>query len=368
MGLEHFRQTAKELASFAFEEKRRDTIIRKEPIGVSGLITPWNFPTKQTSTKCGSAIAAGCTVVLKPSELTPFSAIILAEVFEAAGVPKGVFNLVNGTGEVVGNGISAHPDIDFVSFTGSGLTGQKISENAAKTIKKVALELGGKSPMIILDDYDMEKAAEMALSNVIFNSGQVCTLASRTLIPALKQEEFIEAVKKLLPNFKVGTPNQEKSRLGPLISQKQFDRVQGYIQKGIDEGATLAIGGLGKPAELEKGYYVKPTVFTNVKNEMTIAQEEIFGPVMSVITYDSLDEAIEIANDTIYGLAGYVIGEDREKIRKIASSIRAGRITVNQASSDYSAPFGGYKQSGVGREWGDYGIEEYLEVKSVVGI
>jgi len=368
MGLNHFEQAAKELAAFEFEENRGTTVIRKEPIGVCGLITPWNFPMNQTSTKLASAFAAGCTVVLKPSELTPFSAIILAEVFEAAGVPKGVFNLVNGTGEVVGNGISAHPDIDFVSFTGSGLTGQKISENAAKTIKKVALELGGKSPMIILDDYDMEKAAEMALSNVIFNSGQVCTLASRTLIPALKQEEFIEAVKKLLPNFKVGTPNQEKSRLGPLISQKQFDRVQGYIQKGIDEGATLAIGGLGKPAELEKGYYVKPTVFTNVKNEMTIAQEEIFGPVMSVITYDSLDEAIEIANDTIYGLAGYVIGEDREKIRKIASSIRAGRITVNQASSDYSAPFGGYKQSGVGREWGDYGIEEYLEVKSVVGI
>ena len=368
MGFNHFEQAAKELAAFEFEENRGTTVIRKEPIGVCGLITPWNFPMNQTSTKLASAFAAGCTVVLKPSELTPFSAIILAEVFEAAGVPKGVFNLVNGTGEVVGNGISAHPDIDFVSFTGSGLTGQKISENAAKTIKKVALELGGKSPMIILDDYDMEKAAEMALSNVIFNSGQVCTLASRTLIPALKQEEFIEAVKKLLPNFKVGTPNQEKSRLGPLISQKQFDRVQGYIQKGIDEGATLAIGGLGKPAELEKGYYVKPTVFTNVKNEMTIAQEEIFGPVMSVITYDSLDEAIEIANDTIYGLAGYVIGEDREKIRKIASSIRAGRITVNQASSDYSAPFGGYKQSGVGREWGDYGIEEYLEVKSVVGI
>src|SRR5699024_2161346 len=298
MGFNHFEQAAKELAAFEFEENRGTTVIRKEPIGVCGLITPWNFPMNQTSTKLASAFAAGCTVVLKPSELTPFSAIILAEVFEAAGVPKGVFNLVNGTGEVVGNGISAHPDIDFVSFTGSGHTGQKISENAAKTIKKVALELGGKSPMIILDDYDMEKAAEMALSNVIFNSGQVCTLASRTLIPALKQEEFIEAVKKLLPNFKVGTPNQEKSRLGPLISQKQFDRVQGYIQKGIDEGATLAIGGLGKPAELEKGYYVKPTVFTNVKNEMTIAQEEIFGPVMSVITYDSLDEAIEIANDT----------------------------------------------------------------------
>lgn len=368
MGLQHFKQAAKELETFAFEEKRRNSVIRKEPIGVSGLITPWNFPTNQTSIKLASAFAAGCTVVLKPSELTPFAAIILAEVFEAAGVPKGVFNLVNGTGEIVGNRISSHPDIDFVSFTGSGRTGQKISENAAKTVKKVALELGGKSPMIILDDTDMKKAANMAVSNVIFNSGQVCTLASRTIIPASKQDEFVEAVKELLPRFAVGSPEDEKSAIGPLISQQQFDRVQGYIQKGMDEGATVASGGLGKPAGLEKGYYVKPTVFTNVRNDMTIAQEEIFGPVMSIITYETLDEAIEIANDTIYGLAGYVIGEDEETVKKVASSIRAGRITVNEGASDYSAPFGGYKQSGIGREWGDYGIEEYLEVKAVVGI
>ena len=368
MGLEHFRQAAKELASFEFEEKRGDTIIRKEPIGVSGLITPWNFPTNQTSTKLASAIAAGCTVVLKPSELTPFAAIILAEVFEAAEVPKGVLNLVNGTGEVVGNGISSHPDIDFVSFTGSGRTGQKISENAAKTVKKVALELGGKSPMVVLDDYDMKKAAKMAVSNIIFNSGQVCTLASRTIVPASKQDEFVEAIKEILPSFKVGSPHNEDSALGPLISEQQFDRVQGYIQKGMDEGASLVGGGLGKPAGLEKGYYVKPTVFTNVSNDMTIAQEEIFGPVMSIISYETLDEAIEIANDTIYGLAGYVIGEDQEKLKKVASSIRAGRITVNKGASDYSAPFGGYKQSGIGREWGDYGIEEYLEIKSVLGM
>ena len=368
MGLQHFRQAAKELASFEFEESRGDTIIRKEPIGVSGLITPWNFPTNQTSTKLASAIAAGCTVVLKPSELTPFAAIILTEVFEAAGVPKGVFNLVNGTGEVVGNGISSHPDIDFVSFTGSGRTGQKISENAAKTIKKVALELGGKSPMIVLDDYDMKKAAKMAVSNIIFNSGQVCTLASRTIVPASKQDEFVEAIKEVLPSFEVGSPHNENSALGPLISEQQFDRVQGYIQKGMNEGATLVGGGLGKPEELEKGYYVKPTVFTNVSNDMTIAQEEIFGPVMSIISYETLDEAIEIANDTIYGLAGYVIGEDQEKLKKVASSIRAGRIIVNKGASDFSAPFGGYKQSGIGREWGDYGIEEYLEIKSVLGM
>lgn len=368
MGMQHFIQAAKELETFEFEEERDGTIIRKESIGVSGLITPWNFPTNQTATKIASAFAAGSPVVLKPSELTPFAAILLAEIFEAADVPKGVFNLVNGTGEVVGNGISSHPDIDFVSFTGSGKTGQKITENAAKTIKKVALELGGKSPMIILDDYDIKKAARLAVSNVIFNTGQVCTLASRTIIPASKKDAFVKAVKEVLTDIKVGPPENETSRLGPLISQDQFDRVQNYIQKGIDEGATLSMGGLGKPEGLETGYYVKPTVFTDVENHMTIAQEEIFGPVMSVITYDTLDEAIEIANDTIYGLAGYVIGNDSETLKKVASSIRAGRITVNKAPSDYSAPFGGFKQSGIGREWGDYGIEEYLEVKSIVGL
>ena len=368
MGLEHFQQAAKELETFIFEEQRGGTLIRKEPIGVSGLITPWNFPTNQTSTKLASAFAAGCTVVLKPSELTPFAAVILAEVFEAAGVPKGVFNLVNGTGEAVGNSISSHPDIDFISFTGSGVTGQKITENAAKTVKKVALELGGKSPMIVLDDMDMKEAAKKAVSNVTFNSGQVCTLASRTIIPSSKEEEFIKAVEEVIANIEVGSPENESSTLGPLISEQQFDRVQSYIQKGIDEGATLTAGGLGKPNGLETGYYVKPTVFTNVRNNMTIAQEEIFGPVMSVLTYDTLDEAIEIANDTIYGLAGYVLGNNEEKLKKVASSIRAGRIAVNNGSNDYSAPFGGYKQSGIGREWGDYGIEEYLEVKSIVGM
>lgn len=368
MGLEHFQQAAKELETFIFEEQRGGTLIRKEPIGVSGLITPWNFPTNQTSTKLASAFAAGCTVVLKPSELTPFAAVILAEVFEAAGVPKGVFNLVNGTGEVVGNSISSHPDIDFISFTGSGVTGQKITENAAKTVKKVALELGGKSPMIVLDDMDMKEAAKKAVSNVTFNSGQVCTLASRTIIPSSKEEEFIKAVEEVIANIEVGSPENENSKLGPLISEQQFDRVQSYIQKGIEEGATLTAGGLGKPNGLETGYYVKPTVFTNVRNNMTIAQEEIFGPVMSVLTYDTLDEAVEIANDTIYGLAGYVLGNNEEKLKKVASSIRAGRIAVNNGSNDYSAPFGGYKQSGIGREWGDYGIEEYLEVKSIVGM
>ncbi|EZH67035.1 aldehyde dehydrogenase [Bacillaceae bacterium JMAK1] len=368
MGLAHFRQVAKELETFEFTEKRGPTLIRKEAIGVSGLITPWNFPTNQTSTKLASAFAAGSTVVLKPSELTPYAALILTEVFEAAGVPKGVFNLVNGSGETVGDAISSHPDIDFVSFTGSGAVGQKISENAAKTIKRVALELGGKSPLIVLDDYDMKKAAKIAAGNVFANSGQVCTAATRTLVSKAKHDEFIEALKGVLPRFSVGNPRDEKTFYGPLVAEKQYDRVQDYIQKGIDEGAELIAGGTGKPEGLETGYYVKPTVFTNVKNDMTIAQEEIFGPVMSIITYDSLEEAIEIANDTIYGLAGYVVGEDEDTVQKVASSIRAGRISINNPPSDFSAPFGGYKQSGVGREWGEYGIEEYLEIKAVVGV
>src|SRR5690625_417429 len=321
MGLEHFQQAAKELETFIFEEQRGGTLIRKEPIGVSGLITPWNFPTNQTSTKLASAFAAGCTVVLKPSELTPFAAIILAEILDAAGVPKGVFNLVNGTGEVVGNGISSHPDIDFVSFTGSGATGKKITKNAIETIKKTALELGGKSPMIILDDADIDEAAKRAVSNVNFNSGQVCTLASRTIIPESKKDEFINSVKEKIANYKVGSPEDEESALGPVISKDQYDRVQSYIQKGIDEGATLVTGGLGKPEGLETGYYVQPTVFSDVDNQMTIAQEEIFGPVMSIITYNTLEEAIDIANDTIYGLAGYVIGNDKEKLTEVAKSI-----------------------------------------------
>jgi len=368
LGLSHFRQAAKELESFEFTERRGNTVIRKEPIGVSGLITPWNFPTNQPSTKLASAFAAGSTVVLKPSELTPFAAIILAEIFQAVGLPKGVFNLVNGTGEVVGNGISSHPDIDFVSFTGSGPVGQKITENAAKNIKKVALELGGKSPLIILDDVDMKKAAKIAVTNVVLNSGQVCSAATRTLVPKSKINEFTDAVKEVLPNFPFGDPQNANNFFGPLVSEKQYNRVQGYIKKGIEEGATLLIGGTGKPEGLEKGYYVKPTVFTNVKNDMVIAQEEIFGPVMSILTYDDLDEAIEIANDTVYGLAGYVVGEDKEKVRKVATSIRAGLINVNGAPFDFAACFGGYKQSGIGREWGAFGIEEYLEIKSVVGM
>lgn len=368
MGLAHFREAAKQLETFAFEERRGSSVIRKEPIGVSGLITPWNFPTNQTTTKIASAFAAGCTVVLKPSELTPYSALMLAEIFEDAGLPKGVFNLVNGTGESVGNAITSHPDVEFISFTGSGETGKIITKNAADTIKKVALELGGKSPLIVLDDFDIEIAVKIAVGNILYNCGQMCTAASRTLVPKDKVDQFVELAIKRLERYPVGDPLDPNSALGPVISQQQFDRVQYYIQKGIDEGATLAAGGLGKPEGIEKGYFVKPTIFTNVTNDMTIAQEEIFGPVMSVIAYETVDEAIEIANDTIYGLSAYVLGEDKKTIEKVAHSIRAGQVNINGAVADYSMPFGGYKQSGIGREWGDYGIEEYLEVKAINGI
>ncbi|MFS0788570.1 aldehyde dehydrogenase family protein [Shouchella sp. 1P09AA] len=368
MGLAHFKQAARALDSFSFSEEKDGHTLVKESIGVSGLITPWNFPTNQTSTKIAGAIAAGSPVVLKPAEKTPYAAMMLAEIIHEAGVPKGAFNLVNGTGDEVGDAISSHPDIDFVSFTGSGGVGEKIMQNAAKTIKKVALELGGKSPLVILEDANMKKAAKTAASNMFFNSGQVCTAATRILVPKTKKDEFEEAMKEAVSSYSMGNPREEGHTAGPLVSSGQWDTVQSYIQKGIDEGATVLVGGTGKPDGLDKGYFAKPTVFTDVTNDMIIAQEEIFGPVISLIYYDDLDHAIEIANDTIYGLAGYVFGQDPEKLRYVASNIRAGQITVNNAKTDFNAPFGGYKQSGIGREWGEFGIEEYLEVKAVLGM
>lgn len=368
MGLAHFKKTAEALKDYKFEEDHGNYKIIKETIGVSGLITPWNFPTNQTSTKIASAIAAGSPMVLKPAELTPFAAMILAEIIDESGVPKGAFNLVNGTGSTIGDGISSHPDIDFVSFTGSAGVGEKIMQNAAKTIKKVALELGGKSPLIVLDDADIEEAAKIAVSHISLNSGQVCTAATRIIIPESMKKDFEEAMKKAVSSFPVGDPLDKNVVTGPLVAKKQWDRVQSYIEKGIDEGATLLTGGTGKPDGLEKGYYVKPTIFTDVSNDMVIAQEEIFGPVTTVITYKDLDEALEIANDTVYGLAGYVVGEDQETLDYVAKNIRAGQIVVNDAEQDRSAPFGGFKQSGIGREWGAFGIEEYLEPKSVFGV
>lgn len=368
MGLAHFKKAAEALKTFSFSEDRDGHTLVKESIGVSGLITPWNFPTNQTATKIAGAIAAGSPVVLKPAEKTPYAAMILADIIHEAGVPKGAFNLVNGTGDVIGDGISSHPDIDFVSFTGSGGVGEKIMQNASKTIKKVALELGGKSPLVVLEDADMEKAAKTAVSNMFMNTGQVCTAATRILVPKTKKDEFEDAVQKVLPSFSMGNPREDGHNAGPLVSEGQWDTVQSYIQKGIDEGATVLVGGTGKPEGLNKGYFAKPTVFTNVSNDMVIAQEEIFGPVISIITYDDINHALEIANDTIYGLAGYVVGNDPEQLRYVASNIRAGQITVNNARTDFMAPFGGFKQSGIGREWGDFGIEEYLEVKAVLGM
>lgn len=367
MGHEHFSKAAEALKSYTFTEDRGGHTIIKEAIGVSGLITPWNFPTNQTSLKIAGAIAAGSPVVLKPAEITPFAAMILADIIDEAGVPKGVFNLVNGTGDVIGDGISSHPDIDFVSFTGSGAVGSKIMENAADNIKKVALELGGKSPLIILDDADVDEAAETAVHHIAMNTGQVCSAATRVLIPESMKDAFEKALLNALPKFTVGDPREDHAT-GPLVSKKQWDTVQSYIEKGIEEGAHLLAGGTGKPDGLDKGYFAKHTIFTNVKNDMTIAQEEIFGPVMSVITYQDLDHALEIANDTVYGLAGYVVGKDEKTIKYVAEHIRAGQITINNAETDYFAPFGGFKQSGIGREWGDFGIEEYLEVKAVMGL
>lgn len=366
-GLNHFRTAAKTLDTFEFEEQREDALIVKESIGVAGLITPWNFPTNQTALKLSAAFAAGSPVVLKPSEETPVTACILAEIFEAAEVPKGVFNLVNGDGENVGIPLSEHPDVRMMSFTGSGRAGQSIMEKSAVDFKKVALELGGKSPLIVLDDADLDEAAESAVNRVVRNTGQVCTAGTRTLIPENMKDDFLEKLKEKISAVKVGNPREDGIEVGPLISKKQFDRVQGYIEKGQEEGATLYYGGTGKPDGLEKGYFVKPTIFTDVDNGMTIAQEEIFGPVMSVITYGDLDEAIHIANDTVYGLAGYVVGKDKDKLQKVARSIEAGTISINDCTGPQTLPFGGYKQSGIGREWGDYGLEEFLEVKSIKG-
>lgn len=317
MGLNHFVAARDALDNYEFEERRGDDLVVKEAIGVSGLITPWNFPTNQTSLKLAAAFAAGSPVVLKPSEETPFAAVILAEIFDKVGVPKGVFNLVNGDGAGVGNPLSEHPKVRMMSFTGSGPTGSKIMEKAAKDFKKVSLELGGKSPYIVLDDVDIKEAAKATTGKVVNNTGQVCTAGTRVLVPNKIKDAFLAELKEQFSQVRVGNPREDGTQVGPIISKKQFDQVQNYINKGIEEGAELFYGGPGKPEGLEKGYFARPTIFINVDNQMTIAQEEIFGPVMSVITYNDLDEAIQIANDTKYGLAGYVIGKDKETLHKV---------------------------------------------------
>lgn len=367
VALFHFEEAARVLAGYPFEEPMGKGIVRREPIGVCGLITPWNWPLNQVASKVAPAIATGCTVVLKPSEIAPLSAMLFAEVVHDAGLPPGVFNLVNGDGPGVGEAIAAHPDIDMVSFTGSTAAGIRVAKLAADTVKRVAQELGGKSANIILPDADLEAAVIQGVHACYTNAGQNCQSPTRMLVPRAAREAAFAAARKAVESIRLGDPLDPATTMGPLVSQAQFDKVQGLIRAGIEEGATLVAGGTGRPAGLERGYYVRPTVFGDVTPGMRIAREEIFGPVLSILAYDSEDEAVAMANDTPFGLAGFVQSRDLKHARAVANRIRAGRVYVNGAAFDRSLPFGGYKQSGNGREFGVFGFEEYLEVKALVG-
>ncbi len=364
-GQAHFATALEILKNYEWEEKKGNYVLRKEPVGVCGLITPWNWPINQISCKVAPALAAGCTMVLKPSEVAPINGILLAEVLDAAGVPKGVFNLVNGDGPGVGEAMSSHPDIHMMSFTGSTRAGVLVAKAAADTVKRVAQELGGKSANIILEDADLQQAVSGGVSQIMTNSGQSCNAPTRMLVPAASHDEALEIAKAAAEATKPGDPFAEGTVIGPVVSEVQFNKIQDLIQKGIDEGAQLVTGGTGRPDGLNRGYYVKPTIFGNVTNDMTIAREEIFGPVLSILPYESEEEAIEIANDTPYGLSGYVQSGDLEHGMKVAARIRSGNVHVNGSGPDFTAPFGGYKQSGNGREWGELGFEEFLETKAV---
>ncbi len=364
-GQAHFATIMEILKNYEFEESKGKFVLRKEPVGVCGLITPWNWPINQIACKVGPALAAGCTVILKPSEVAPMNAMILAEVMHEAGVPKGVFNLVNGDGPSVGAAMSAHPDIDMMSFTGSTRAGVEVAKAAAETVKRVAQELGGKSANIILEDADLKAAVAAGVTQCFTNSGQSCNAPTRMLVPAKSHDEALEIAKAAAEGVKPGDPFTEGTTIGPVVSEVQFEKIQNLIQKGIDEGATLVPGGTGRPDGLNVGYFVKPTVFGNVNNDMTIAREEIFGPVLSILPYESEEEAISIANDTPYGLSGYVQSGDVDHAMAVAAQIRSGNIHVNGSGADFGAPFGGYKMSGNGREWGEHGFEEFLEVKAV---
>ncbi len=353
------------LPSYPFEEELGNSLVVREPIGVVGAITPWNYPLHQVVAKVAPALGAGCTIVLKPSEIAPLSARLFAEIIDEAGLPPGVFNLVNGTGPVVGEAIAAHPEIDMVSFTGSTRAGRRVSELASGTIKRVALELGGKSANVILPDADLEKAVKVGIANCFINGGQTCTAQTRMLVDRARYDEALEVARKVAEGYTVGDPNDETTRVGPLVSAAQRDRVRGYIEKGVSEGARVVTGGADAPAGLDRGYYVRPTIFADVAPDMTIAQEEIFGPVLSVIPYDDEDDALRIANDSSYGLSGAVWAGDDEKALAFAKRMRTGQVEVNGGRFNPMAPFGGYKQSGNGRELGRFGLEEFLEVKSL---
>jgi aldehyde dehydrogenase (NAD+) len=360
-----FQNTASLVSEVQFEEQVGNSLIVREPVGVVGAITPWNYPLHQVAAKVAPALAAGCTIVLKPSEVAPLNAFVLAEIIDDVGLPAGVFNLVTGTGDVVGEAMSAHPDIDMISFTGSTRAGKRISEVAAATVKRVTLELGGKSPNVILDDADLEQAVADGVAKAFLNSGQTCSALTRMIVPRSKLAEVEAIAKATAEAFTPGDPFGESTRLGPLVSEAQRERVRGYIKKGEKEGARLVTGGAEAPEGLEQGYFVRPTVFSDVTTDMTIAQEEIFGPVLSILPYDDDEEAVRIANDTIYGLAGGVWSGDAERAKAVARRIRTGQVEVNGGSFNPMAPFGGYKQSGKGRELGKFGIEEYLETKSL---
>jgi aldehyde dehydrogenase (NAD+) len=366
-GPAHLTETMKVLEGFEFETRHGKTLVAKEPIGVCGLITPWNFPINQVICKVAPALAAGCTMVLKPSEVSPLSALIIAEIVDAAGAAAGVFNLVNGDGINVGQAIAGHADIDMVSFTGSTRAGIAVAKRAADTVKRVTQELGGKSANILLADVDLERAVTLGVNRCFNNSGQSCVSPTRMLVPKDRLQEATAIARKVADGTKVGPPSDENSALGPVAHRAQFEKVQGLIAAGIAEGAQLAAGGPGRPGGMERGFYVRPTVFTEVRPDMTVAREEIFGPVLAILGYVDEDDAVRIANDTPYGLAAYVQSASLERARAVARRLRAGILQINYPAVDRGAPFGGYKQSGNGREWGEYGINEYLEIKGIVG-
>lgn len=363
----HLARIIEALEAFQFERPKGTSMVVKEPVGVVGMITPWNWPLNQITCKVGPALAAGCTMVLKPSEIAPLDAIIFAEILDEAGVPKGVFNLVNGDGPTVGAAISSHPDVDMVSFTGSTRAGILVAKAAADTVKRVHQELGGKSANIILPDADLKRAVTKGVAGCFGNSGQSCNAPTRMFVPLEREDEAIGYARAAAEGYKVGPADAPDTQLGPVISQLQYDKIQKLIEAGIAEGAELVAGGPGRPEGLNRGYFVRPTVFARVTPDMTIAREEIFGPVLSILTYETEEQAIELANDTPYGLAAYVQSGDLERARKVASQLRVGNVHINYPAWDTGAPFGGYKQSGNGREYAEFGLEEFLEIKGVIG-
>ena len=367
-GVGHLMQMIKVLKAFEFEEMRGTTLLAKEPVGVCGFITPWNWPINQIVCKVAPALAAGCTMVLKPSEIAPLNGILVAEVMHDAGVPKGVFNLVNGDGPTVGQAISSHPDVDMVSFTGSTRAGVQVAKAAADTVKRVHQELGGKSANIVLPDADLEKAINGGVRGVMQNSGQSCNAPTRLFVQTAQHDAAAAIAKKAAESMKVGDPTAPETALGPVVSELQYNKIQRLIEAGIAEGATLVTGGPGRPEGVNRGYYVRPTVFANVRNDMTIAREEIFGPVLSILPYETEEQAVTMANDTPYGLAAYVQSGSADSARRVAGQLRAGNVHLNGAAMDMSAPFGGFKQSGNGREFGEWGLDEFLELKAVLGV